>query len=339
MNCNYRTAETLFRILPLVLALFFSGCAIIAQQPESTPDVAATGVEPAPAPDVAKHPPLPVISEPERYSQRVAIVLSDRKPAYENVATELGKLLDDYSIYDLTDQSLTPRGVFSSIADFDAGLVIAIGLHAATVANAYSQVPVVFCQVFNVSEIESRTEKLKGVAALPPLAMQVAAWQDLNPGLSHVGAILGSGHEDLIEEATRAAESAGLTLHYRFARSDRETLYMFNRLTPEIDGFWLFPDNRVLSPSVLRQMLGYASRHRVQVAVFNPALLDFGAALSATSVDSDIAETVITVAHRVVRGDGHSIPAVTPLNEIDVRTNPAVIRKPESAAANGDSTP
>jgi ABC-type uncharacterized transport system substrate-binding protein len=322
------------------MALFFSGCALISPQPDAAPDVSTTEVESAPAPKAAK-PPLvetPAVSEPELFTRRVAIILSDRKPAYENVAIELGKLLQDYSIYDLTDKSLTPRGVFSNIADFDAGLVIAIGLRAATVANAYSQVPVVFCQVFNVSDIDLRSENLKGVAALPPLAMQVAAWQDLNPGLQHIGAIVGNGHEELLDEASRAAESAGLRLHHRIARSDRETLYMFNRLTPDIDGFWLFPDNRILSPSVLRQMLSYASRHRVQVAVFNPALLDFGAALSATAVDSDIAETVVSVAHRVMRGDGESIPTVTPLNEIIVQTNDAVIKKPEVAAANGEGT-
>lgn len=340
MNCIYRIQGTLFRTLPLVLALFFSGCAIIAQQPESTPDVRPTEVEPAPAPEVARPPvvELPVVREPELFTQRVAIILSDRKPAYENVAIELGELLQDYAIYDLTDKSLTPRGVFSNIADFDAGLVIAIGLRAATVANAYSQVPVVFCQVFNISDIDLRSDNLKGVAALPPLSMQVEAWQELNPGLQHIGAILGDGHEDLLAEAREAADSAGLTLHHRTARSDRETLYLFNRLTPDIDGFWLFPDNRILSPSVLRQMLSYASRHRVQVAVFNPALLEFGAALSATSVNSDIAETVVLVAHRVIRGDGDSIPTVTPLNEIKVQTNDAVIKTPKVAAANGDGT-
>lgn len=340
MNCTHRPQGILFRTLPVVLALFFSGCAIISQQPDSVPDTSTTEVESAPAPEVYKTPRVEtaVVSEPELFTQRVAIVLSDRKPAYENVATELGGLLQDFAIYDLADKSLTPRGVFSNIADYDAELVVAIGLRAATVANAYSKVPVVFCQVFNISDIDLRSDNLKGVAALPPLSMQVEAWQELNPGLQHIGAILGDGHEQLLTEARKAADSAGLTLHHRTARSDRETLYMFNRLTPDIDGFWLFPDNRILSPSVLRQMLSYASRHRVQVAVFNPALLEFGAALSATSVNSDIAETVVSVAHRVIRGDGESIPTVTPLNEIKVQTNDAVITTSKVAAANGDGT-
>ncbi len=339
MNCIYRTQGTLFRILPLMLALLFSGCAIIGQQPDTTPEVEATEVTPVAEIDKPPAPDVPVPSEQELFGPRVAIILSDRVPAYENIATELGGLLEDYSIYDLTDKSLTPREIFVNIADIDAGIVIAIGLRAAAVAKAYSHVPVIFCQVFNVANIDLTSENLKGVAALPPLELQVEAWKDLNPGLRHVGAILGSGHESLIEEASQAADSSGLTLHYRIARSDRETLYMFNRLTPDIDGFWLFPDNRVLSPPVLREMLSYASRHRVQVAVFNPALLDLGAVLSTTSVDSDIAETVVSVARRVIRGEGESIPAVTPLNDINVQTNRAVLEKPELAAPNGEGAP
>jgi len=341
MNCIYGLQGILIRTLPVLLAMFFSGCAIIGQQPDSAGQAGTTGVESAPAEEstVSATAETAIVGRPDLFSKRVAIVLGARKPAYENIAAELGALLEDYSVFDLADDSRTPRSVFSNIADFDAGLVIAIGKRAATVANAYSKVPVVFCQVFNTADIDLDSDKVKGVAALPPLALQVAAWQELNPGLSNIGAIIGEGHEKLIDEASTAAGAAGLNFRYRIARSDRETLYMFNRLTPEIDGFWLFPDNRILSPSVLQQMLNYASRHRVQVAVFNPALLEYGAALSATSVDSDIATTVVSVARRIVHGDGNSIPDVTRLNAIDVQTNPAVLQKPEVAASGVDGVP
>jgi len=341
MNYTKRTQGTLFRALSLLLALFFSGCAIVEQEPAITPEVEEIVVEPAPAPEPAPTPKavippaqtIPVVRESKLLGPRVAIVLSDRKPAYENVATELGELLENYLTYDLTDKSLTPREVFASIAEIDAEIVIAIGLRAAIVANSFSEVPVVFCQVFNVADNDITSANLKGVAALPPLDLQVEAWKSLNPNLKNVGAILGSGHDDLIEEATEAADSAGLTLHYRIANSDREALYLFNRLTPSIDGFWLFPDNRVLSPLVLRQMLSYASRHRVQVAVFNPSLLDLGATLSATTVYSDIAATVVSVTRRVINGDIESIPAVTPLTEINVQANPAIIKEIKLATA------
>ena len=321
-----------FRSLAIVVALFLSGCAIVGQDTVIPPQVETIESVPTRPPEPVR-PQAPETPEPTVFSSRVAIVLSGMSPAYENVATALGELLEDYSIHDLSDKSLTPREIFGGIELNDTEIVVAIGLRAATVAKAYSKVPVVFCQVFNVADNNLTSAQVKGVAALPPLALQVEAWKDLNPELRHVGAILGTGHDALIQEAGEAAGLAGLTLHHRIARSDRETLYMFNRLTPVIDGFWLFPDNRVLSPAVLRQMLSYAARHRVQVAAFNPALLDLGATLSATSVDSDIAATVVSVARRVVDGDSNSIPDMTPLNEIDVQTNRVIIKKSELAAA------
>jgi hypothetical protein len=47
---------------------------------------------------------------------KAAIVLSDRSPAFENVATELENLLDQPSVYNLAVKSQSPEGAFSAIA-------------------------------------------------------------------------------------------------------------------------------------------------------------------------------------------------------------------------------
>ena len=151
--------------------------------------------------------------------------------------------------------------------------------------------------------------------------MQLQAWREINPELRNVGAILGEGHDDLIEEAISATDANDMHLHYRLAKSDRETLYLFTRLVSDIDGFWLFPDNRILSSSILREMLAYATRHRVQVAVFNDSLLALGATISTTSVNADIAQTIVSVVKSVTSGEAGSVPVRTPLSKIDVRTN------------------
>jgi ABC-type uncharacterized transport system substrate-binding protein len=331
MNHSDRTYGAVSRISPVLLALFVTACATMEPVPEGRPEPEVA--EPAPLPGVPPGPPAPAVTEPETFAPRVAVVLSARKPAYENVAKQLGELLEDYAVYDLGDESLTPRQIFAGIEAIETEFVIAIGLRAATVARSFSKVPVVFCQVFNIADNKLTSAQVKGVAALPPLALQVGAWKQLNPGLQDIGAIVGSGHDGLIEEAKDAARSGGLTLHHRIAGSDRETLYLFNRLAPDIDGFWLFPDNRILSPAVLREILAYASRHHVQVAAFNPRLLELGATLSAKSVDSDIAATVVDVARRMAKGESDAIPSVTPLNEIDIRRNPVTAKSPELAAA------
>lgn len=325
-----------------LVALFtgLSGCVLVAPpgvpppviEPELPPD-------PQPLPRPALDPPEPVAqpkprtpptpaTPPEPETQpvkldapiRVAVLLSGRTKAYESVANAVATQLSTVDIYDLTDKSITPREIFEAIRSVNTDVVVAVGLHATSFAQTFEDTPVVFAQVFNLAQVDLSTPNLKGVSVLPPLDLQLAAWLEINPNLSSIGAIVGEGHERLIAEAATATDAHGVRFHHHVAQSDRETLYQFTRLVPDIDGFWLFPDNRVLSTSVLRQMLAYAARHRVQVAVFNDALLPLGATISVTTVEADIAETVISVAQKLVEGMGNDLPELSPLNEIRVRT-------------------
>lgn len=292
------------------------------EQPEPAPPASVDAEpEPAPAPAVVESPPEEV-AEPS--PDTIAIVLSDRTPAFENVATELGRLLDDYLLYNLADKSLAPPEVFAGIAELQAKAVIAIGLLATRESILRSSVPVVFCQVFNISATQDTAVAVRGVASIPPLSEQVAAWKRLNPELQVVGAILGPGHESLLAEAELAAAAHEVTFVYRLVQSDRETLFTFQRMAPELDGFWLFPDNRVLSVDVLRGMLDYASRHDVDIAVFNDALLEMGATLSASAVDADIAATTLSVVSRILGDEVDAVPWMTPLNEVRVTPHASI---------------
>ena len=316
--------------------IMLSGCSLPLLQTDVPEPTVVPQPPPTPAPSVddgvVDVTPKPVIHEPEQ-SPKVAIVLSSRVPAYEDVALELGGLLEDFEIYDLSDKSLTQKDAFDAIHSSGFQVVVAVGLRAATFARSITDMPVIYSQVFNIGENNLNGDNLKGVAAIPPLEMQLKAWRQINPDLRDVGAILGDGHDRLIEEAKRSTEAQDMKLHYRIAKSDRETLYLFTRLVSEIDGFWLFPDNRILSSSVLRQMMNYAARHQVQVAVFNDSLLTLGAAISSTSVNADIAETIASVITDVISDDMATIPAMTSLSKISVRTKSKLTQQAAQDAA------
>lgn len=322
----------------VILMLFaLSGCSMFIppELPSPPPTELPPTVEPEPEPDPEPPPEVVVEPEPEpepdpepqHIEPLVAIVLSDRTPAYVAVAEALKRYLDDHEIYDLSDRSLLPKEAFAAIAESNANAIVAIGLPAARAARRFATVPVVVGQVFNVHDSELLSEDVKAVSVLPPIGLQVDAWQELDPTVRNVGAILGPGHEMLIEEADAAMKERGIKFHYAIAESDRETLYLFNRLVRDIDGFILFPDNRILSRTVLMEMMGYASRHRVQIAVFNKPLLEFGALFSASTVQSDIAARIATVLDQAIKGDFGGVPAVTPLSEIEIQTNPEVLQR------------
>jgi ABC-type uncharacterized transport system substrate-binding protein len=258
--------------------------------------------------------------------------VSDRSAAFESVATELQHRLDGPLVYNLAD-SESHAEAFAGIAESGATIVIAIGLPATRAAAQWSTVPVIYCQVFNFAGADAASVPVKGVASLPPLAVQLDAWKQHNPGLRSIGAILGEGHQGLIAEAIHATAAQGLKFHYRTAGSDRETLYLFRRIAPDIDGFWLFPDNRVLSVPVLRKVVEIAARHQVQIAVFNDALLDLGASLSTAAIESDIATTVLAVATKLSAGDSATVPNLTPLHEVRTRTGSLAVDGTSSVAA------
>jgi len=319
-------------ILCLAILAGLSGCTLvppIEQSPEEIPvEVPRLPPKPERPPAIDEMPepvaqpapePAPAPVTPPVEPMRVAVLLSRRIPEYESVAGALRAELGELDVYDLGDKSRTPAELLEAVLLSAPDVVVAVGYRAAEVAARIDGTPVVYSQVFNTGNLDLDSPQVKGVAMLPPLDRQLAAWKSLNPSLSSVGAIIGPGHEALLDEAQRAGDAHGVRFESRLARSDRETLYLFTRLVPQIDGYWLFPDNRILSPAVLRQMLSYAARHQVQIAVFNDSLLSLGATLSATAVDNDIARTILHVADRLVAEEGDELPAVSPLTDIAIR--------------------
>jgi ABC-type uncharacterized transport system substrate-binding protein len=317
--------------------LLLNGCALLEPEPEVVEPAPEVVVEPEPVvvvPEPEPEPP-PKPAPPPPPPQQVAIVLSSRQPAYEEVANELSERLDNVAIYDLGDRSQPPVLAFRQINDSRTDAVVAIGLRAARSSVALAQVPVIFSQVFNYQDYGLVTDNSRGVSALAPLDAHLDAWKTLDPTLARVGMIIGAGHDSLRAEAEIAAQKHGIDLQIREAGSDQETLYHFKRMIHEIDGFWLFPDNRILSPRVLAEVLEQANRRRVPVAVSNDAMLQMGAAISVSTVASDIAATIVKVLERMRAGGMESLPPLTQLSEVRVATNDALM-KPEVAADASD---
>lgn len=307
-------------------ALIMAGCATAPEPPPVEPEPEPiVVVEPDPEP-IPIEPPVEPDPEPLELPgpPAVAIVLTSRQPAYEAVALELGKRLENYTIYDISDKSQPPITAFRLINDSESGAVIAIGLRAAKSSIAMSETPVVFTQVFNYQDHGLITENSRGVSAIAPLKAHLDAWQEIDPNISRIGAIIGKGHEDLVAEAKLAAEERGMQLIIHEVSSDQEALYHFRRTIRNIDAFWLFPDNRVLSARSLNEILTQARQRQVPVSVPNESLLSLGAAISVSTVASDIASTIVDIIRMIEAGRIADVPSVSPLSETRVVVNKQV---------------
>jgi ABC-type uncharacterized transport system substrate-binding protein len=291
---------------------------------------------PAEQPELSAIPPIGIermaLPQPERRVTRpaagpVAILVSRDIDSYVGVAESLTSLLgaDDPLVFLLDDAGGTPE-LAAEIAAQRPRAAIAIGLPAALFASEQIGAPVIFCQVFNYAEHPSLLKTRGGVSVLPAFSAQLDVWRTASPKLSSVGAIVGPGHDELLEDSRTAAERAGLTFSSRISRSDQETVYQFKRLASEIDGFWLVPDNRILSISAIREMLEYALGHDVEVVVSTPELLSFGALMSFAPSVVNVADAVYGLLSSVLKDAAGGFEFVAP-TQFDVQINPDVAER------------
>ena len=246
---------------------------------------------PAPVEPVAP-PPVPT---PD--TSRVLILLSDDVPSYVQIAEKISQLgpQHDYLTVNLDRKVSLSVGHRKQVATFKPDRIVAIGLNAARAGQSYNDIPMVFCQVFNFEDHELLSQTSDGVKLLPPFSLQFELWKELSPELRTAGIITGAGQKSLVEEIRTAADEHNIELLTRTVESDKEALFTFKRMTPKIQGFLLLPDNRVLSPKVLRDMVSYSKKHGTQIVVFNPKLLQLGADISFSSSNADIADTVLRI--------------------------------------------
>lgn len=287
-----------------------------APAPEPIPPRADPVVEaPAPSEPRLGMPPPPAEPKP------VLVVLPPQAEAFSSVLPELEAELSARELAPTTVRlDALPTAAASSAADRPTPLVIAVGT-AATRAALERRLGafVVFCQVTDVDF--DAAPNAYGVDSTPPLDLQLKAWRRLDPTLRTIAAVLGRDETLLAARARDAAAAQGLALELRLASSDQEAIYHFKRIAADVDGLWLLPDNTVLSPRAIREMLEHAAARGVQSLVFTPSLLEWGAVLSVTATDLDLARTLAGVVDVLADGRGDALPPITPLTELEARVN------------------
>jgi len=249
----------------------------------------------------------------------VAILSSD---GYAAMAAELKKSLprEAYKVTSVDVDTEESRRILPSLRERSGMVVIAIGLPAARVARDRFSGPVIFSQVFNYQELLGSGRSIRGVSAMPPLDLLAKEWKKIDPKVRRIGLIVARPHSELVTQAEKAAKAASLSVIHEVSSSDRETLYLFKRMAPQIDGLWLVPDDQILSPAVLRDLLNYARSHGVRVCVFNDALLQWGALMSATPTPVDTARTLRRLLDGMANG-AKNTPNLTTVSELVIRLN------------------
>lgn len=225
---------------------------------------------------------------------QLVVLVSEDIPAYSDVAKAIARLAGKRGT--IRQLGNNPAGNLRAVAAYgneEHRQFVSVGLNASVAAKALSGRQVVFCQVFNYRDNALLSPLHKGVSMVPSPQRLFATWHSLAPNLTDIGVISGPGQEELIQVARTAARRYGITLHHETVNSDKEFQYAYKQMGGKVQGYWLLPDNRVLSGLALRDVMTFSMRNSKQVAVFNDDLLNFGGLFSVSSDAQGIAQQVL----------------------------------------------
>jgi hypothetical protein len=328
---GFRSAGALF-VLASSALFSLAGCALIGPQPGpatvpsgSVPPVVGAPV--GPSPESAISGPGGAVVAPPSSAAGVAILYSGEASAQVEIADRIASGLDASAtaVHRIDLDRLDIGTPVDTGVEWDVSTLAAIGPEALDVARQrFLGADIVYCQVLDPDADDDATRVLRGVAPLPPLALQFSAWSTVDPKLERIGVITSSSFAATIAEAAQAADGIGAELDHRISTSDRETLYIFRRLAPEIDGLWLAPDSSVLSATVISEMLSLAAELEISVLVFSEGLLERGGLLSVGAPAEEVAATVVAAVKAMRSGQGSSLPAEMPLDAGFVHVNASV---------------
>jgi len=334
-----RSAGVLFALGAGVL-FSLSGCALLGPSTEPVPvlegsipePIVSAPVEPAPEPVViepVEAPPL-VVEPPVQVSgATVAVLYSGNTSIQLAIADRIEHRLggSDWAVHRIDVDRLDLATPVETTIEWGVSMIAAIGPDALAMARQrFPGVDIVFCQVLDAgaNQDAAGTQMIRSVAAMPPVKLQFSAWAALDPKLEQIGVITSAAYATKLADAVAAAEAIGARLDHRISNSDRETLYIFRRLAPEIDGLWLAPDSTILSGAVIGEILDLAAELDLGVLVFNEGLLARGGLLSVLAPEEHVAALVIDALGALRSRSEASPPREVALSEGAVHVNTAV---------------
>lgn len=311
------------RKLPLLLLLtmWLSGCVL---QPEKNP--APPPVEKVTS--ASRQPPRKQKPETPLPAPSVYIIISQELAPYTEVAEQIEKRLGrPVHRYNLPQSKGERDKLLRQISAEKRAEVVNIGLNAALFSQSLTRQNQVFCQVFNYTEYGLTSARRKGVSMLPSVDKTLMIWKELSPAIKDVAVISGPGLDEVLQQAVDVAAKRGVVLHPVTVANDKEYLYAYKKLAEKVQGYWLLPDNRVLSVRTLKDVMNFSVRNGKQVAVFNKELLRLGGLFSVSSSYSDIADKVIQ--RLDMAANREDVPGVDllPLDKAELKINPVMVQR------------
>jgi putative ABC transport system substrate-binding protein len=250
--------------------------------------------------------------------------------------------------YDMRGDFERGRTILAEIrSQVKPDLILAMGVWALQlVARERIDTPVVFAMVLNPHAVLSgEPGNITGASMNVPADEAIRVLEQLGPQVNRIGVVYNpvtTGY--LLERATAAAQSRGLTLVTRTIRSPKEAIAAIKALQQQgVNALWIVPDESVLDPKVIEFALLTSYRAKIPLLGLSERQAEMGAVLSvAFGSSNDIGRQAGELAEAILSGAAVGQLPYTAARNVKLVVNLKAAEKlgmriPESLLAAADS--
>lgn len=155
-----------------------------------------------------------------------------------------------------------------------ARLVLAVGDAALSAARKAGRVPVV--SLMALAPMGNRTGNVTAIAPVASPEQYLRLFKQM--GRRRIGIVTDTSHTDAYLRAARqAADTMGLELTVREARTPKDALTRLAQLKDEVDALWMVPDTSVITSDTMEAMARLSLEERMPLLTFSEHYLAKGA--------------------------------------------------------------
>jgi putative ABC transport system substrate-binding protein len=203
-------------------------------------------------------------------------------------------------------------------------LILAIGVWALEVVASHTMdVPVVYAMVVNPPSIVKAGANITGASMNVPVEQSILLFKQLSPQVRRVGMLYSPAKTGyLVRDAEAVAREHGIQLVAREVRSPKEAIPALETLQEGVDALWILPDETVLAPAVVQQMLLLSYRKKLPLLGLSEAQARMGALLSLSFASGeDIGRQAGDLANSILAGKAAAAVPYTTARQVKLTVN------------------
>jgi putative tryptophan/tyrosine transport system substrate-binding protein len=203
-------------------------------------------------------------------------------------------------------------------------LVVAIGIWALQVAAQEStDLPIVYAMVMNPPSVVARGKNITGASMNVPVDQSIRLFKQLSPLIRRIGVVYNPGKTGyMVQRAQVAAREQGLQLVTREVPSAKEAVTALESIQDAIDALWILPDETILAPPVVQQMLLLSYRRKLPLLGLSENQVEMGALLSLSFASGeDIGRQAGELSNAILMGKAASDIPYTTARQLKLAVN------------------